>query len=78
MTTLYTEPKKAISVSTMQLQAGDTVQFGDIINGFWSNVILQIEPSPFKKSRMAITFLTQRGGIYTDFVAKNTHWSVVK
>lgn len=78
MENTYPVAKPVVSTTTLNLKAGDVIQNGNMFTGFWTNTILEIQPSPFKKSRMAITFLTERGGIYTDYVAKNTHWSVVK
>ena len=78
MATTYSVSQEVVSVTTMNLRAGDTIQTGNCIHGYWTYVIQEIAPSPRNKYKMAVTILFSHGGTFTKDEGKTTRWSVVK
>lgn len=76
--TTYAKPQTCVTVTTTRLRAGDTIQVGNLFDGFWTYTIQDIQPSTYKKTKMAVTILYSHGGTYTEESGKNTRWSVVK
>jgi hypothetical protein len=77
-TSTYQKAQECVTVTTMNLRAGDTIQTGNMWDGFWTYTIQEITPSPYSKTKMAVTILYNHGGSYIEYSGKNTRWSVVK
>lgn len=76
--TTYPVAQDTVTVTTMKLRAGDIIQNGNCIHGYWTYTIQEVAPSSYNKNKMAVTILYSHGGSYTEDEGKNTRWSVVK
>ena len=75
--TITMTSKKAVRTSTNRLKAGDVVQHGNCVHGFWYTTIASVQPSDYSKNMMAVSETFEHGGTDKSYYGKNAIWYVV-
>lgn len=75
--TITMTSKKTVRTSTNRLKAGDVVQHGNCIAGFWYSTIADVQPSRHKKNMMTVSETFEHGNTVDVQHGKNAIWDVV-
>jgi hypothetical protein len=78
MADTYPISKPVVTTTTLNLKAGDVIQTGNMFYGFWTYQIINVEPSPYNKNKVALTIVHDNGNSFVEYAGKNTRWSVIK